>query len=187
MPQPVSVTVSRTKGPAVEPGCLRARLSSRSIVVVSILSRAARWHGVTGVDDQVHGQLLDLPGIRVDVSGIGRHADNELDSLADDAAQQPLDAGNTLVEIDFHRLHYVLSTEDEQLPGQRPRDAGGTLDFSDVLARRAVGRQIVADQCRVPDDGGQQSVEVVGDSACESPNGFHFLGLPELIFELLTP
>ena len=53
----------------------------------------------------------------------------KLDVLADDAAQHPLDAADDLVEIEHRRLHDVLSAEDEQLPGQRLRAAGGALDF----------------------------------------------------------
>ena len=108
--------------------------------------RASLGHGVPGVDDQVHDDLFDLAGVGADACGIVRQPRDEVDVLADDAAQHPFDPADDLVEIEQRRLHDVLATEDQQLPRQRHGAAGGAPDLPDVLPNRAAGRQLGIDQ-----------------------------------------
>jgi hypothetical protein len=65
---------------------------------------------------------------------------------------------------------------------------GPVSAFQDALQvnphpARAVG-QLALGQLRVPQDSGQNVVEVMGDPPGKGSNGFHFLGLAELFFQI---
>ena len=75
-------------------------------------------HGVTRVDRQVHEDLLDLPGVRLDAAQAGLQGRRQLDVLPDEPPQHLLHVGDDGVEIEDPGLKDLLSAEGEQLPRQ---------------------------------------------------------------------
>ena len=59
----------------------------------------------------------------------------------------------------------------------------GFFDFFGVFFQRAVGIELTAEDLAVADDDAEKIVEVVGDSAGETADGFHLGGHAELLFE----
>ena len=55
-----------------------------------------------------------------------------------------------------------------------------------LRAAASLGRQDVHQEFGVALDDHEEIVEVVGDATGEAPDGFHFLGLAKLLFELMA-
>ena len=100
---------------------------------------AAAGHGVAGIDDEVHDDLLDLAGIGVDIAERGIVGGGEFDVLADEAAQHFIHAGDDFVQLNDAGLEDLLAAEGEQLAGERGGAAGGFLDLLDMLLRSSSG------------------------------------------------
>ena len=85
---------------------------------------SARGHGVAGVDDQVHDDLLDLAGIDFhDVPGTGSRTVSQLDVRADQPPEHLFDLDHVSIEVEHDRGQDLLAAEREELPGQ----AGGAV------------------------------------------------------------
>ena len=139
-------------------------------MAVSIGEPAAVGHRVAGVDGEVDQHLLDLAGVGLDRPQVGRDASLQLDVLAERAAQQLLELGDDVVEVEHLRLHDFAAAEDQQLAGQRgralarrggsPRRPPRPSASSPADARRRRTRR----SCRMTRE---EVVEVVGDAAGE--------------------
>ena len=83
-----------------------------------------RRHRVPGVDDEVHEDLLELPGIGVDAAEVGR-ADSATSSMSSPISRRSI--GCIPVTSAFRSstvgLQHLLAAEGEQLPRQRRRRA----------------------------------------------------------------
>ena len=89
------------------------------------------------------------------------------------------------VEVYDFRLDHLPAAEGQELARQTGGALAGPLDFLDVVSQRIVGRHAQQQQFRASHHHAEQVVEVVRDSAGQAPDGFHFLRLAQLIFELL--
>ncbi len=100
--------------------------------------------------------------------------------MAQGAAHHLHGGAHELVQL--HRLLPVLATtgEGEELAGELGGAHSGALDLAEGLLH--VGGQLVegAQEGDVAEDGGEQVVEVVGDTAGEGPDRLHLLRLEEL-------
>jgi hypothetical protein len=74
------------------------------------------------------------------------------------------------------------AAEGEELADELGRAVGRGEDEVDVGHERVRRVQRLPDQLGPSHDDGEQVVEVVGDAAGKSPDRFHLLGLPELLF-----
>jgi hypothetical protein len=98
--------------------------------------RAASWHGVAGVDDQVHQHLVELTRVgqyRPQVSG---ERNDQFDVLAKRAAQHFLDRCDDGAEVEDLRADHIAPGEDEHLVGEPGPPFGGLLDLHEVSAGR---------------------------------------------------
>src|ERR1041385_777572 len=109
-------------------------------------------HRVTGVDGKVQYYLLDLPGIRHDIAGIGRNAYYQLDVFADQTAEH-------LLQFTDHRAHTydcwlddLFSAEGKQLRGERSRPFTREPDLIQVLAMGIVRAHFAEGHVSVPVD-----------------------------------
>ena len=123
------------------------------------------------------------PGSALHASEVGSEPQRRwLDVLADQALQHLLGLGHDGVEVEHLRLDDLLAAEREQLlavsdAADSRRLAGSPAS---VGARRVPAGSASRQQVAVAEDGGQQVVEVVGDTAGQLADGFHLLRLQEL-------
>ncbi len=73
----------------------------------------AGGHGIPGIDDQIHDNLLDLPRIGPDLPEVVSAASLELDVLADQPTQHLFDTPHHFVQIQDARCHDLFSAEGE--------------------------------------------------------------------------
>ena len=110
--------------------------------------------------------------------------DDQLDRLAEQALQQVRHFGHHVGQLEHLRPECLLAREGEQLP----RQAGGAvrvrLDLLDVVIVAVAGRVPHQHQVAVPDDRGQDVVEIVGDAAGELADDLHLGRLGDLALEL---
>jgi len=89
-------------------------------------------------------------------------------------------------DVDERGLQHLVPAERKQLPGQGGRALRRLDDLPDipplVIGTAGVGRETF----RVPEDDGQQVVEIVGHAAGELPDGVHLLRLTQFPFERLA-
>src|SRR5438105_11464644 len=104
--------------------------------------------------------------------------------LADQATQHPIHFRDDAIEIEHFRLQHLPAAIREQLSRQRCRPLGGLANLLNVRSLRIARWQIAEQELRVAENGGEQVVEVVGNAAGELADGFHLLGLPELLLEV---
>ena len=134
----------------------------------------AAGHRVAGVDGQVDEHLLDLAGIGPDRRGAGRQVGDEVDVLADQAAQHLLDPGHGVVQVERRAARSPACALKAR--SWRVRSAARAAGRPDRPRRSLLGRHRRAgrrrrEQRRVAADGGEEVVEVVGDAAGEPADG----------------
>ena len=101
----------------------------------------------------------------------------------DDPLEQTLHTGNRGVQADDAGLQDLLAREREELFRQLRRPLSGVLDLRNLLEERILLRDVLEREAAVPQNRGQQVVEVMCDPAREKADGFHLLRLPELFFQ----
>src|ERR1019366_3017126 len=147
---------------------------------------AAFGHGIFGIDDQVHDDLLQLAGIGAGVSGLGGEPRHQFDVFADQGPQQALHVADDGVDVDYLEFEELLAAERQQLASEGRGAVGCLLDGLDLLVHGAALFQLLQQDLGVSVNDHQKVVEVVGDAAGEAADGIHFLRLAKLLFEL-TP
>ena len=148
MPVPVSLTASITYRPGGDASVHRR--VARVELDVGRLDRelAAARHRVARVDDEVHEDLLDLPGIGLHGAEVEAAHDRQLDVLAEEAAQHLLDAADRLVEVEDPRLEDLLPAERQELPRQLRGASAGAADLLEVVPHRIPGLEARRRACR---------------------------------------
>ena len=147
-------------------------------------------HRVPGVHDEVDDDLLELPAVHVDAGCHGVSLDAELDVLDEEPAQHRLRLCEDAVQIQGFGTRHLLSREGQELPGQRRRTFRARMHLLERLEQRGIGNArlggAAGGELAVPDDDGQEIVEVVRHAAREVTDRLHLLRLPKLhlAFEL---
>jgi hypothetical protein len=184
MPQPVSLTASSTCGPGfgvvVGVGFVQLGVAHLDGEL------AALGHGVAGVDRQVEQHLLDVAGVGLDRPQLRVGHGDQLDVLADDAAEHPVHVRHHGPQVEDLRLHDGLAAEGQELAGQGRGPVPGGGHLPDQLAAGVTGREAAQQQFAVAVDDGEEVVEVVGDAAGQPADRLHLLRLAELLFELVA-
>ncbi len=142
-------------------------------------------HRIAGVDREVEDDLLEL-------TRIGEHERrarmahlDQVDVLPDESSDESLHFVRDLVQVDDLRLEQLLPTEGQKLPSQGCGAIGGLLDRRHVLAALVIGGKLFSQHPRVAGNHSEKVVEIVGHTARQLPDGFHLLGLTELVLGLL--
>src|SRR5690348_3056269 len=147
------------------------------------LEFAAIGHGVTGIQAEIHDDLLDLRGINFDGRQVLRQQERQLDIAADDFAEQGDDIADDGVQIDVAGLENLASRKGEELA----REGGGAvslmLDFEKISLQLSIRRRVLSAQFDPAENGAKHVVEVVGDASGELADGLEFLRLTKLAFE----
>ena len=141
---------------------------------------ASLRHRVARVDDEVHEHLLDLTWVGLHAPEPRFEDGDDLDVLADQAAQHLVHFAEDVVQLKNSGLEKLLPAEREQLAGQRAGSVGRLGDLLDVLANAGVSfSETVEGELAVAADRGQQVVEVVSHAAGELADGLHLLCLAQ--------
>ena len=99
----------------------------------------------------------------------------ELDLLADEPAQQHVQIGEHLAELQHLRTQRLTPREGQQLTHEAGGAVGVLLDLHDVVEGR-IGRPMVGEQkIGEADDRRQHIVEIVRDAAGKLAYGLHLL------------
>ena len=115
------------------------------------------------------------PASRVNRLDLRVEPGEELDVLAEQAAQHRLDVPDDDVEVDHFGAKHLLAAEREQLVHERFGPLRRTGDLLGVPPRLAPGRQLREQEVAVPLNRGEQVVEVVRDAAGQPAHGVHAL------------
>jgi hypothetical protein len=140
-------------------------------------------HGVARVDDQVHDDLFDLPGIRLDGPESIRGCSHDQNVLADQAAEHFVQVLDQHVEVDHLGLKDLFTTERQEMPGQGCRPLRRGIDMLDVGPDLFFPPGIVQDHAAVALNHREQVIEVMRQATSQPAHCFHLLGLPQLLFE----
>ena len=136
-----------------------------------------------GVGAQVHHDLLDLRRIRAHVHRRSRQAHDEFDLRGQGGAQQLqrlLDHRLQRLRVELLRLH---AAEGQDLLHQAARAHRGALDLREAGVAGQADRRVLARGRHIADDGGEDVVEIVRDSAGQGADGFHLLRIAQLRLE----
>ncbi len=145
---------------------------------------AAFGHGVAAIDGEVEDNLFEHDGVDLDVGEVGGEGEVDGDTFADGALHHIGHVFDELVGVEHDWLEELFSAEGEELSGEVGGAFGSEGDLLEGGGFLGVGGVEGAEDFCVALDDGEEVIEVVGDAAGELADGFHFLGLAELIFEL---
>ncbi len=140
----------------------------------------ALFHRVARVDGEVDHHLLELARVGLDAAQIGSQFEHQLDLIADQTLQHLVHVRQHPVDVEHLALHHLPAAEREQLPRQHRGRLPGAVHLQDVGADRMVLAELLDHELAVPEDAGEQVVEVVRDAAGELADRFHLLRLAEL-------
>ena len=99
---------------------------------------AAAQHRIARVDRQVDEHLLELPRIGDDGGVLDVAAKLDLHRAAEHAHEQPLDAGDDVVDVEQARRAHFLPAEDEQLAREGRPARHGVADVRHLFLQRIV-------------------------------------------------
>src|SRR5208283_6162373 len=100
--------------------------------------------------------------------------------LLDGSAQDRLEARHHVAQVNPPKFEHLLASERQQLSGEHLEVLGGALDLFHHLLRCRI-ESAEKQKLAVAENGREQVVEVVRDTAREEANALHLLCLPELL------
>ena len=104
---------------------------------------ASLWHGIAGIDGQVEHDLIQIAGVSPDrPQGIGQHK-SDLNILAEQPLEHPLQAAEVVVPIDDLPGERLLSAKEQQLLREMGGLVGSQLDFLEIGLYR--GRDLLGE------------------------------------------
>jgi hypothetical protein len=143
-------------------------------------------HGIAGIYRQVQDDLLELSRVSPDPWQSGVQLRKQNDILTHQPAHHGVHAADHVIQLEHYRLKKLPPAESQQLASKCGGAVGGILNFEDISPPGIVRRKIAQQELGLGADDRQHIVEVVGHTAGEAPYGFHFMGLPELLLQLLS-
>src|SRR5437867_1187874 len=146
---------------------------------------AAVGHGVAGVHDEVHENLLQPPVVAVDA----RKPADKLRVQSDlRGAQHGFDQcqglANDAVQIHFRILAAAHARELEQAVDNLGSPKRLLDDAIKSFRARVVGRDLPHQHLRLRSDHGERGVDFVSDARGKQPDRRELFGLDELVFQL---
>jgi len=89
-------------------------------------------HGVTGIDGQIHDDLLDLARVGAHAPQPRRRHGDQMNVFTDQPLEHPIHVGRDGVEVKYFGLEHLLAAERQELPGQRRGPFPSFLDLFDI-------------------------------------------------------
>src|SRR5260370_25947430 len=103
-------------------------------------------HRVSGIQTQVHEDLLDLRRIRVDRGKVRPKINSELDAISEHALQEFLSLPDQGIEVHVVGLQHLLARKGKQLSDETSRAGYLFADRLKPSPRRAVLRDLLVSQ-----------------------------------------
>ena len=91
------------------------------------------------------------------------------------------------IEIQYHWCQHLLAAEGKELACQCRSALSGLVNLGNLLVRPIVMPEAAEDELTIANDRSQQIVEVVGNTAGQSPYCLQLLGLQKLLLEAFGP
>src|SRR4051812_9342964 len=150
--------------------------------------RSAMDHRVAGVHDEVEDNLGELTWIDFRVGAVFAAVQMTFDRdvFSEEAQQRTFEIRDESINLEYSRREGMLTAKGEQLSGKNGRASSRIPDFADMVSDRAFHPDLIQEQVAVTENGSEEIIEVVGDTAGELAEGFHLLRTNELILELLS-
>jgi hypothetical protein len=127
-----------------------------------------------------------LACVGLDCAKVGRSHCHQFNIFAEQSAQHAIEFDYQIIEIQSYRHYHLTPGEGQKLFCQIAGAVSRSPDFPDVLSCLIGLRLIHKSQLSISSNGGQEIVEIVGDTACQLHDGLHFLGLRQLQFQKLA-
>ena len=143
---------------------------------------AAGWHGIAGIDYQIHEYLHHLPVIGHHQTQVRIERGDDSDLFPDQPSQHIAALRHHLIEVQRLSFRHLFAAECQQLLRERAGALTGGANFFNFLAHQAclhVRQKHVA----VAGDYRQVIVEVVRHSARQAAQTLHLLDLQKLLFQ----
>lgn len=147
---------------------------------------ALRHHGIAGVDAEIHDDLFDHVFVGVDGGEVIFFTELDADLFAKEGMEEVDEAEDDGAERKGFELGDLAAAVGEELAGEGGGALSGGNDFVGLLAMLRVERGVVFKHLGIALDDGEEVIEIVGDAAGQLPDGFGFLGLADVGFELET-
>jgi hypothetical protein len=142
---------------------------------------ATRWHGVPRIRGKIDDHLLQLTGIGFYTAYFRTRLEIQFDVFSDHALQQLFNISQNLIEIEHLGFENLPPSKSEQLARQG-RAASGRLPDHLQAARDSLILRPLEQNLTLPQDDPQQIIEIMGNAAGQSSDGFEFLQLMHVLF-----
>src|SRR6266850_2033296 len=147
---------------------------------------AAGLHGLFGVEDEIHQDLLDLVGAAMNERQVLRNRGFERDLVEAQLVMEDRPGIlDHLVERDGFGLQVLLSREFQQIVNDRAAPLRFFLEDREGSEERIVGGERTRCELDHALDSGERVLHLVGDPRAELAEGRHFLRLDQLCLGLL--
>ncbi len=146
---------------------------------------AGAGDGVTGVDTEVGEDLVELRGVHAHRPDLLAGLPDQVDVLADEAAEHLQGGVHTAVQIEHLRVDRLPPGKGEYLAGDLGGAGGGVGDLREIGVQGGVGRHLVQGDLRIAEDDTQHVVEIVRHAPGQPADGLHLLAVEELVLQSL--
>ena len=144
---------------------------------------SAPRHGVPRVDGKVQKHLFDHAHIPKNGGQIRRGNELQGHVRAEQTFQHLAHAIDHFIQFHFLRLDFLFPAERQQLAGQMRGSFGGGGDLLERLLGIATFHHAAQDHVRVPLNHSKDIVKVMGHASGQLADGFHLLGLSQLLLQ----
>ena len=147
-------------------------------------------HGVYRVDAEVQQDLLHLGGVGKHIGRLRCRMLLHLHGFVKGVLPDLADMLEGEVEVHGHKIGMLPAGQGEQLAYHVDGPLSCGFHAAEILAhlrqRQSLGgADLVLEQGEVAHDAGQHVVEIMGQAPGQGADGFHLLGLPQLLFLVL--
>ena len=146
--------------------------------------RASVRHGVAGIHDQIHDDLLDIRFVGENAGKVIGQRATKIDVLSNEAPEHIAQTFHSLIQIEDFRLDDLLPTKREKLPRKCACFFRGGGNLTEGLGDTAVEGSGSKLQARMALDDGENVIEVVRDAGSKLAHRLELMGVPELFFQL---
>src|SRR5882757_4586158 len=147
--------------------------------------RAARGHGVTGVDDEIDQRRLQFGDVDHDGPDVAIDVELKPDGAADAGVEHFANRVDPFGEINDLRIDALAPGKGQQLAGQRGAALCGRLDRRYRALKLCVAADAFLQRVDAAADDHQEIVEVVRDAAGQLAERIELLRFGELLLHLL--
>jgi hypothetical protein len=142
--------------------------------------------GFGGIDDEVHEDLLELGGVGECWGEVWLQSVFEGYFLTDGELEELHIFFYELADVEFPESEFGFAGVGEQLAAEVGSVFSGVVDFLEGGVGWAIGGEVEFGEADISDDGSEEVIEVVGDTAGEEAEAFEFLGFLELAVQFAT-